>query len=131
MTTISFFVPGTPAPKARPRLAKRHVYTPASTSAYEQRIAKAAAKAMGKKRPSIRPASVTLAFVLPPLKRDCPEFATARGDLDNYVKAALDGLNGVVYADDKQVVGLAAGKYWGDPDNEVGTKVSVYLVEEV
>jgi Holliday junction resolvase RusA-like endonuclease len=38
------------------------------------------------------------------------EESKLRGDLDNYVKSLLDGLNGVAYEDDKQVVNLKAFK---------------------
>lgn len=131
MKSISFFVPGPPVPKARPRLGKRFVYTPAATSAYEQRIAAAAAKAMGRSKPTDRAVNVVAGFVLPPLKRDCPEFATARGDIDNYAKAVLDGLNGVVYADDKQVVFLGASKFWPCDDYpQVGTSVTVSVYDD-
>ena len=33
-----------------------------------------------------------------------------RGDLDNYVKLLMDGLNGIAWADDKQVMIIVAGK---------------------
>lgn len=36
------------------------------------------------------------------------------GDVDNYAKSALDGLNSVVWDDDKQVVKLTAYKRWGE-----------------
>jgi Holliday junction resolvase RusA-like endonuclease len=38
------------------------------------------------------------------------EESKLRGDVDNYVKSLLDGLNGVAYDDDKQVVNLHAYK---------------------
>jgi len=35
---------------------------------------------------------------------DTPAKPTAlRGDIDNYVKSIMDGLNGIAYVDDKQV----------------------------
>jgi cyclopropane fatty-acyl-phospholipid synthase-like methyltransferase len=33
-----------------------------------------------------------------------------RGDIDNYAKSVLDGLNGVAYTDDKQIVSLELRK---------------------
>jgi Holliday junction resolvase RusA-like endonuclease len=38
------------------------------------------------------------------------EESKLRGDVDNYVKSLLDGLNGVAYDDDKQIVNLKAFK---------------------
>lgn len=39
-----------------------------------------------------------------------PAVGGLQGDLDNYVKAATDALNGVAYLDDKQVVKITAVK---------------------
>ena len=39
--------------------------------------------------------------------------ATKKPDIDNVIKSVLDGLNGVAYEDDKQVVKLTANKYYG------------------
>ena len=36
--------------------------------------------------------------------------SSLRGDIDNYVKTVLDGLNGVAWLDDKQVVKIVALK---------------------
>jgi Holliday junction resolvase RusA-like endonuclease len=36
-----------------------------------------------------------------------------RPDLDNIVKAITDGMNGVVYEDDSQIVSLHATKVYG------------------
>ena len=37
------------------------------------------------------------------------------GDVDNYLKAILDALNGICYADDSQVVEVRAAKNIGEP----------------
>lgn len=37
-----------------------------------------------------------------------------KADIDNYIKAAFDSLNGVVWKDDKQIVDLIAHKYYSD-----------------
>lgn len=94
----AFTVPGKPAPKQRPRVGKNgHVYTPRATREYERQVAWAA-KAAGL-RPLAGPIEVQAAFCFA---------GRPTGDLDNYVKALLDGLKGIAYADDSQVVKLAA-----------------------
>lgn len=55
-------------------------------------------------------------FVLPRPRRkkdESPHFGNK--DVDNLAKAVLDGLSGVVYADDCQIVSLQATKEYGDP----------------
>lgn len=37
---------------------------------------------------------------------------THKPDVDNYVKSSLDALNGVLWADDSEIVEFAAGKYY-------------------
>jgi Holliday junction resolvase RusA-like endonuclease len=39
---------------------------------------------------------------------------TTRPDLDNMVKLVSDSLNGIVYRDDSQIVGLTAAKMWSE-----------------
>lgn len=38
------------------------------------------------------------------------ELSSLRGDIDNYVKLVMDGLNGVAYNDDNQIVYLEVYK---------------------
>ena len=37
-----------------------------------------------------------------------------RPDIDNYIKGTLDGLNGIFWEDDGQIVEIQAGKYYSD-----------------
>ena len=39
---------------------------------------------------------------------------TKKPDIDNVIKAILDGLNEVAYKDDAQVVNVSASKYYSD-----------------
>ena len=39
---------------------------------------------------------------------------TQRPDIDNYMKAVLDGMQGVVFEDDSQVFEIFATKTWAD-----------------
>lgn len=98
--TVAFTVPGRPVPKKRPRVAyqgRRAVtYTPRETKDYEQAVGWAA-------RPHFRQplegmVGVNLQFFVARKDR--------RGDIDNLAKSVLDGLNGIAFADDRQIVGL-------------------------
>ncbi len=54
------------------------------------------------------------------------KLAAPRLDLDKLARALLDGMTGVVYVDDKQVVRLVAAKEWG----EDGASVTVRTYKE-
>lgn len=98
-----FVVPVRPIPKGRPRLGRGgRVFTPITTQAAENRIK---FLYLGPKFEG--PVSIKVVFtdtqtevVISPY----PEGATKlRGDIDNYLKLLMDGLNGKAWADDKQV----------------------------
>jgi crossover junction endodeoxyribonuclease RusA len=97
---IEFTIPGAPVPKERPRVGRGgHVYTPQRTREYERAVA-VLAHAHGA-RPVTGPIRVEIAVF----------FADSRRrDLDNAIKAIWDGLNGIAFADDSQVVELVATK---------------------
>ena len=48
-------------------------------------------------------------------------WATCRPDLDNLSKAIMDGLNGVAWHDDRQVVELSVAKHYGNRDAVIVT----------
>lgn len=50
----------------------------------------------------------------------------SRPDVDNQAKSILDGLTGIAYADDSQVVGLKASKRYDDGNGE---RVEVIIVD--
>lgn len=87
-----------PVVKGRPRLGKGRTFTPQKTRDYEALIAQLIA-------PHVLQKNLTDDLFV------YARFHTAtqrRRDLDNLVKALLDGFNDVVYADDKQVVEVHA-----------------------
>jgi len=117
-------VPGNPVPKGRPRFSRGRVFTPKRTSDYEAIVSIAAHNAMKEiglcKTNEMVEVTVTAVIEIPKSYRgkkrtdallgcSCPS-----GDVDNYAKSALDGLNSVVWDDDKQVVKLTACKRWGE-----------------
>lgn len=94
LESVRFEVLGPPRPKERHRLgANGRMYTPEKTVQYERAIAAVARLYLGHWRKDGR-YRTTLTFVF-----DC----TRRGDLDNYVKAVHDGLQGFAFENDKQV----------------------------
>lgn len=121
---VEFFVPGQPVGKGRHRtatrdrfgrqLAKPRNYTPEKTVAYEALVGLLGGQAM-RGRPLITgPVSMTLTigFEIPKSYSKAKQAAALSGtlrpvvkpDLSNVLKAAEDGLNGVVWIDDAQVV---------------------------
>lgn len=105
----------TPKVKRRPRMTRRgRVYTPAETLEYEGTVGQLWVAGGGQCFET--PVGVSITY-----DRDhsvvevweIPEFdnhSKLRGDLDNYVKATLDGLNKVAFTDDRQVKYLVARK---------------------
>ena len=117
---LQFIVPGEPKGKGRPRFGNGRTYTPAATVEYERLIATRAAEAMP------CPATELPVHVRVDAYKGIPKSWTrakriramdgqeipGKPDLDNVAKAVLDALNGVVYADDVQVVRLVVTKQY-------------------
>jgi Holliday junction resolvase RusA-like endonuclease len=121
---IRFIVPGQPVGKGRPRVGNvggfSRLYTPEKTVSYENLVGYSAAQAM-KGRPLIdSPVSVTLhiGVQIPAswsgAKRRRAlagvELPTTKPDIDNVEKVIFDGMNGVVWKDDVQVVDVCKTK---------------------
>lgn len=133
MYYISFFVPGEPVPKGRPRMFRGKdggigSYTPDKTTAWEQtikyhasQIVKAAGMAEGALAVEFdfrmpRPASVS------EKKRAYP---MVKPDLDNLDKAVMDALNKLVWADDAQVCCKGSLKRYVASPCEAGVYITV------
>jgi crossover junction endodeoxyribonuclease RusA len=106
----SVFFPIKPTPKGRPRMTRYgRVFTPKTTLEAEAFIAQ---KYDGPQYEG----TVQVECVFTPegtsvtLTPLTSEQSKLRGDLDNYVKLLMDGLNGVAWADDKQVTVIKAEK---------------------
>jgi Holliday junction resolvase RusA-like endonuclease len=124
---VTFMVEGTPVPKGRPRFARRgkfvSTYSPKTTVDYETKVSEAAKTAMGSSEPLETPVGAYIYITLPipasySKKRiqaclSGQERPTKKSDIDNYCKAVFDGMNGIVFADDSQVVSLHSTKVYG------------------
>lgn len=121
---LRLVIPGIPAAKGRPRITtiggRPRAFTPAKTRAYEGRIEAEGHAAMMGADPLDQPLFVTVtAFVAMPQNMSRARRLAAlsgdlkpvtRPDVDNYAKAAIDGLNGVVFRDDSVVSDLLVRK---------------------
>ena len=121
MTEVTFFVPGTPRGKGRPRFSRKsgRAYTPAETAAYESTVAYAGHAAMGTQTLLEGPVGVkmTAVFGIPAswsLKRKAAAIHhTSKPDADNIAKCC-DALNGIIWKDDAQVARISVSKVYGE-----------------
>jgi len=107
-------------------IAAGHIahYTPEKTTRYESHVRLFGAQAMGSSKPMAGPLGLGVTFVVPvpqsySKKRTAAclsgaERPAKKPDLDNMLKAIKDGLNGVTWADDCQVVEVRATKVYGE-----------------
>lgn len=134
---LSFVVPGQPVPKGRPRFARVggfvKAYTPDKTRAYERLVHDYAAIEVIRAKPIVFPLICPLRVVLNAYMTIPVSWAkkkhhdainglilpTSKPDFDNLLKT-LDGLNGLVWNDDAQIVdGRAIKRYSENPRMEV------------
>ena len=116
---ISFIVPGRPRPKQRPRIGRNGaVYTPRETRDYERFVGWCALQAMGGEKPIAGPVALEALFYFKNCKTP---------DLDNCIKALLDGLQGVVFQNDRQV---QKQSYEMRFDKEERVEVRIWELEE-
>jgi Holliday junction resolvase RusA-like endonuclease len=132
----SFVIEGEPIAKGRPRISTRggfaRAYTPEKTRRFETVVAERARAAIGPIDPYSGPVELEAHFCIA-IPKSWPKrkkLAALEGrrhpqgkpDLDNYLKALADGMNGVVYVDDSQIVRLRLSKKYSD---EPGIAVTV------
>jgi Holliday junction resolvase RusA-like endonuclease len=98
-------------------------YTDNKTRDFEAKVAEAAKIVMGVSDPLGTPLKVFLQFILPipasvTKKRlksilDGLEVHTKKPDLDNLIKATIDGMDKIVFDNDSQIVNISATKKYG------------------
>lgn len=127
MKDYIFTVKGQPKGKGKPRFTKNgHVYTPESTRIYEEEI-KIRYKEKYKNEMldgniavevfiNKKPASY---LGIKKYNKLLGKYCNIKPDTDNVVKAVLDALKGVAYADDKNVVEIYAVKKYSTESSVV------------
>jgi Holliday junction resolvase RusA-like endonuclease len=127
MIQIMFTVYGEPVAKGRPRFSTRGkfpvAYTPEKTKTYESEVGMMAKVAMGASEAlkGALEAFIYITFPIPPSyskKRteaclNDSEKHTKRPDLDNVVKAIIDGMSEIVFLNDSQITSIHATKVYG------------------
>jgi Holliday junction resolvase RusA-like endonuclease len=123
---VTFKVDATPVPKGRARYVRRgnHIstYTPEKTRTYETLIKDSAIEAMGASEPLETPVSLYL-YIRVPIPKSCTkkrleaisdgsEKPTKKPDASNILKSVEDGMNGVVYHDDSQIINIHVSKVY-------------------
>ena len=124
---VTFAVEGEPRGKGRPRFSARGgyvtTYTDEKTVEYEQRIGREYKFASnGRRFVGAVKVKIVARYGIPKSTTKTMRQGIQRGnvqptkkpDLDNVIKAVLDGLNGVAYDDDKQVTAIEAWKEYAE-----------------
>lgn len=120
---LVFWVDGRPVPKERARTVrspygKHHTFTPKRTVAWEQTIRAHAMRAIA--QAEWRPTAARYEIDIEVHR------AARRGDADNFLKAAKDALNGVIWPDDRMVAKASVTLVDGQ---DVGMRVRVTRID--
>ena len=95
-----------PRPQGRVRVVNNHAYYRAVDSEFRDEISWAARSVMKDAEPLKCPLSVSVKIY-----RRFKPASKRYGDVDNFLKSIFDGLNGIVYEDDAQIVRIVAEKF--------------------
>lgn len=138
MTTLAFFVAGTPVPQGSMRAFGSRIIQSPEVKAWRGEVtaeALTAAEAAGWEEPLDAPCQVDLTFWLPRPKRPRWRlFAATKPDLDKLVRAVFDALcprdpDLRVLAEDSRIVALTAIKHYADADHPAGVHIELTPLE--
>lgn len=114
--------------KERPRFSRGRVFTPSATHKSEESIAWSFRAANKHVQPTAYPVKLTIDIFLPipaswSLKKRSMALSglilpIGKPDLDNTLKTIKDSLNGLLYADDSQVISVVIRKNYSHYDKE-------------
>jgi crossover junction endodeoxyribonuclease RusA len=134
MTTIKFFVPGTPAPQGSKRHigAGRMIEMSKNVGPWRERIAIAAHNAMKGAPLFPGPIAIFIEFILPRPKSAPKSYtpdAVKRPDADKLLRAAFDAITGTMICDDAQIIELHATKRLAHVGETPGAAFEVIALE--
>ena len=96
---IHFSIDTKPIPQARPRVGKFNTFEPERCTNYKNILSWSAKQAMRGNSPLTTPIKIDIKIF-----RNQTPTSKQYGDWDNHAKSVCDALNGIVYADDAQIV---------------------------
>ncbi len=134
---IEFTIYGEPVAQGRPRFARRgkftQAYDPPDSREYKKYV-KLLASQNRPHTPIEGPVELKLLIYRPLLKSMSKKKKAAavagalrpikKPDVDNVAKGIMDAMTGIIWADDKQVVGLQVSKYYSEQP-----RVEVQVIE--
>ena len=125
-------VVGKQRPRATARGGHARVYTPRKTRVFEERIRKAWSEQVGDRWAAFAGPVEVMVFVTRELAKSNPKWWAGREDLrkpdlDNVLKAVLDALNGLAYADDRTITCETARKMTRTPHGS-GNQVVIQCI---
>lgn len=109
---IEFVVCMEPLAKGRPRFWNGRVLTDKNTRRFEREFA-VAAKIHRPTKPLAGPLQIAILFQVKRPKSVTRDHPCVRPDLDNYIKAVTDAMNGEFWKDDAQIIRIYARKCYG------------------
>ncbi len=120
---LIFTIPGEPVAKGRPRMTRQgRTYTPQKTVNYETLIQECFAIAYPGHQPITGPLGLKINayFTIPASWSQKKQIAaqnftilpTKRPDVDNVINCDAEGLNGIAWRDDAQIVSVLANKFY-------------------
>ena len=118
--------PINPTAASRPRVSFKggHAYFTGPYKRFREEMTSLVPTVIGDHSPYMGDVSVTVEFMAKRPKTT--KLSAPRGDIDNYLKALFDSLNGQAFEDDKQIVICHARKSWTSDNSEDGyIKVSI------
>ena len=130
---VWYDLPVAPRAKGRPRSkmlpgGRMISYTPRETATAERDIRTLLVVRRPICYPADVPLDVSIHFRMRPPERRIREHPTTKPDLDNLAKTVLDACNGILWADDAQIVRLTLTKVYADVQGTEGVLIGVETV---
>lgn len=123
MSSLKFTVEIEPVAKQRARVTRFGTYTPKETVKYENAL-RDLSRAFAPPSPYNVPIVVRMRFFVSRPKKTKFWVPAVRPDLDNYVKAVKDALNGVIWTDDGRITRIEAEKLYAT-ERKPGVEIEV------